>query len=143
MTDKISEDIYDEYQHRVGKTSVDSSPDAYMKAYPGGRVLVDQFVQALSNATGVPADVVWKGVVRSYFEGVDLTDASVQSLLVEHIPAELLNTLMNEREDTDITHSAVEEISKALDGSNTLIEKIGLALIGQLARSIERPLFAK
>jgi hypothetical protein len=115
ITERISHEVLIEYLHRTPQSEVDlpAAQDLIIDdmqngkdAYAAARHFLIALTTALSEESGVPEDVVWRGFVRHYYDG-EMRSDELMTLLNDTFGSDFGRTLMNVKNGTDIRELAL------------------------------------
>lgn len=124
VTDMIAEEMFDEYTRRYG-VDLDNLPSKlkYKQRYTVGRRIVSFVCERVAKGCGLSRDVVWRGIQRGYFEGLDLSHGEGRTLLEETFSPHLASLLESSNEPNDMDTRALDLRATVDDFSDNLKER--------------------
>ncbi|MFZ2187027.1 MAG: hypothetical protein WAV46_00115 [Candidatus Moraniibacteriota bacterium] len=130
VTDKIGEEVYDEYLKRTGekKFFLDHAGTQYGEGYIGERAMVDIMIETLSASLDVPRDVVWDSIKQGYMLGVDLDESELSDAFDEIFTPEVRDKIAQwSPNGSGLPVEELNKLSKELVSSATGQEKVKAA----------------
>lgn len=130
VTDKIGEEVYDEYLKRTGDKQFfsDHAGVKYGEGYIGARTMVDIMIEMMSASLGVPADIVWESIVQGYLSGVDLDESELNDAFNEIFTSEVRERIAQwSPTESGLPVEELHTLSKEIVSSATGQEKVKAA----------------
>jgi hypothetical protein len=97
VTDKIAKKVFGEYLHRVPTVDIETGnrvrKESFVSGYPLAIIFVEEFCKRISRESGVPEDIVWGGLVRSYLHNENFDNPEIQDLLKEFFSEDFFKRL--------------------------------------------------
>lgn len=99
VTDRIGEEIYNEYLHarrlvhRLPRGDAEIKPGTYVQSDEAGVRILELLIERIARETKVPQDITWKAIKRGYYEALELRSAEVKDLLSETLSSEIFQQL--------------------------------------------------
>jgi hypothetical protein len=133
MTDEFASTVYEEYLQRHPTQPQDAEKDmTYNQGYPLARIFIRTLRDRLAEESGVPSDVVWEALVRTYMRGDDYAKGEIR---------EVLDEVFSDRFVSQLAY--VGESSNILNLVPIIKNVYGAANVGHLFAQVISPTIAK
>ncbi len=86
VTDKIAEEVYEEYLKRTGETGYflgEKGNKRYSPGYLPSRALVTAFIEVVASSTHMPSDKIWEAIMQGYMIGLKLDESELKEAFDE------------------------------------------------------------